>query len=92
MVEDMEDEYNIQRGKEGPEDEPKGGEGYEERSLRMQMKNRLMMSTISGQNGSAMTGIVISYYTYLLGPYRINRVETAEEFGKLSSNHENIAW
>ena len=32
-VEDVEDEYDIQRGKEGPKDEPKGGEGYEEKVL-----------------------------------------------------------
>ena len=51
-----------------------------------------MMNTVSGQNESATTGMVISCSTYLLGPYRINRVEIAEEFGKSSSNHENIAW
>ena len=33
MVEDVEDEYDIQRGKEGPENKPKGGEAYEEKVL-----------------------------------------------------------
>ena len=32
-VEDVVDEYDIQRGKEGLEDEPKGGEGYEKKVL-----------------------------------------------------------
>ena len=33
MVEDMENKYDILGGKEGLEDKPKGGEGYEEKVL-----------------------------------------------------------
>ena len=81
----------YKEGRRGLRISQKGVRGMRKRSLRMRTRNRLMMNIISGQNGSATTGIVISCYTYLLGLYRINRVEIAEEFGKSNSNHENIA-